>query len=49
MSAHIPLVLKEDISEQKTWVAALSGLSMTTVARRTLDKDFWDNLLPLLG
>ena len=46
---YIPRLVEDDIAEQKTWIGGLSGLSMTPVARKLLDKSFWTIFLPLLG
>ena len=48
VAAHIPNITKADITDQKTWIAGLSGLSMTAVARKLLDAAFWANFLQLL-
>lgn len=49
VSNYIPRLVEEDIAEQKTWIGGLSGLSMTPIARKLLDKSFWTIFLPLLG
>ena len=49
VSNYIPRLVEDDIAEQKTWIGGLSGLSMTPVARKLLDKSFWTIFLPLLG
>ena len=49
VSDYIPYLVEDDISEQKTWIGGLSGLSMIPLARRLLDKSFWSIFIHLLG
>lgn len=49
ISNYIPCLVEDDISEQKTWIGGISGLSMSPISRKFLDKSFWTIFHPLLG
>ena len=49
ISDYIPRLVEDDIAQQKTWIGGISGLSMSPISRKYLDKSFWTIFLPLLG